>query len=383
MFPIIRSSGLKLNAKKCVFGAHEITYLGEKLTKNGVQPDRNKVSGTVDMPTPRCKEYLQRALGMVTYLAKYVPNLSVKTSALRKLLVKDTEWQWIEEHTQEWKEIKDFLSKEPVLKYFDPDKNTKVSSDASKDGLGAALLQKHMDSAMTQAEKRYAQIEKELLGLVFATEKFHEYVYAAPAEGRKEEAAATLNSKAGNSPLTSNVVPVWVSTVDHPDNERLVYALLDTQSDSTFIDESICKDLKATVQPIRLRMTTMLGRDTEIACQRATGLQVRGLSADEWIPLPQAYTKDVIPLDRSHIPTCQTAKNWEHLRGISNIPPLLDCEIGLLIGYNCPQALAPREVVTGGKSEPFALRTDLGWSVVSSSSISTLVVKGKCCHSRK
>ena len=38
--------------------------------------------------------------------------------------------------------------------------------------------------------------------------------------------------------------------------------------------------------------------------------------------------------------------------------------MGLLIGYNCPQALVPRQVVPGKESQPFAQRTDLGWSVV-------------------
>ena len=72
--------------------------------------------------------------------------------------------------------------------FYDPARRSKISSDASKDGLGAVLLQEHDGSwlpvafisrAMTSAEKNYTQIEKELLGLVFACEKFHEYVYGA------------------------------------------------------------------------------------------------------------------------------------------------------------------------------------------------------------
>lgn len=38
--------------------------------------------------------------------------------------------------------------------------------------------------------------------------------------------------------------------------------------------------------------------------------------------------------------------------------------LGLLIGYNCSQALLPREVVSGKENEPYAQRTDLGWSIV-------------------
>ncbi|KAJ8364861.1 hypothetical protein SKAU_G00136920 [Synaphobranchus kaupii] len=48
------------------------------------------------------------------------------------------------------------------------------------------------------------------------------------------------------------------------------------------------------------------------------------------------------------------------------MPPLMDCGMGLLIGYDCSRALAPRQVITGGDSEPYAVKTDLGWSIVGS-----------------
>ena len=185
---IVKASGLKLNAKKCTFRATELTYLGEKLTRNGVKPDPEKVAGINNMTIPVKKEDLQRGLGMVNYLAKYVPNFSVKTKALRQLLLNNVEWQWEARHSQEWQAIKDVLTQEPILKFFDAARNIKVSSDASKEGLGAVLLQEYdgqwlpvsfASRAMTTAEINYAQIEKELLGMVFACEKFHEYIYAA------------------------------------------------------------------------------------------------------------------------------------------------------------------------------------------------------------
>ncbi len=44
--------------------------------------------------------------------------------------------------------------------------------------------------------------------------------------------------------------------------------------------------------------------------------------------------------------------------------PALDCEIGLLIGYNCSQALLPRDVLRGNEDQPFAQRSVLGWSII-------------------
>ncbi len=42
----------------------------------------------------------------------------------------------------------------------------------------------------------------------------------------------------------------------------------------------------------------------------------------------------------------------------------LICEIGLLIWYNCPQALLPRDVLRGNEDQPFAQRSVLGWSII-------------------
>ena len=78
------------------------------------------------------------------------------------------------------------LSKHPVLQYYDESKALKVSTDAFKDGIGAVLLQEtdgqwmpvaYASRSMTAAERNYAQIEKEQLGVVFACERFHVYIY--------------------------------------------------------------------------------------------------------------------------------------------------------------------------------------------------------------
>lgn len=109
----------------------------------------------------------------------------------------------------------------------------------------------------------------------------------------------------------------------------------------------------------------MSSRDAKVSCQKLTGLQVRGFYFNKAIPLPDTYSKEFIPANRGHIPTPNTAKAWPHLEHISDeIAPLQSCDVGLLIGYNCPQALVSRQVVAGEEHQPFALKTDLGWSVI-------------------
>ena len=78
--------------------------------------------------------------------------------------------------------MKKALTTTPALSYYDVMKPVVIQCDASDSGLGAALLQNglpvaYSSRALTSAETNYAQIEKELLAIVFACEKFDQYVY--------------------------------------------------------------------------------------------------------------------------------------------------------------------------------------------------------------
>ena len=178
--------GLRLNGEKCYFRQPELPYLGEMVTTQGVKPNPLKVQAIEDMPTPKDQSELQQVLGMVTYMARFILNMSTRTSVLCSLLEKDADWQWPPGHEKARQRIKQILFSHPVLQYYDEKKPVKVSSDASKDGIRAALLLEadgqwipfaYASHYTTAAERNYAQIEKEQLRVVFACERFHSYTY--------------------------------------------------------------------------------------------------------------------------------------------------------------------------------------------------------------
>ena len=119
---------------------------------------------------------------MVAYHAKFVPKLSDITKPLQQLIQRDTEWVWSHSQRESFQKLKEALSKAPMLRYCLLKDEVTIQCDASRSGLGAALIQfsqpvAFASRAMTPAETQYAQIEKELLAIAYDCEKFDAYVY--------------------------------------------------------------------------------------------------------------------------------------------------------------------------------------------------------------
>ena len=117
-------------------------------------------------------------------MSPFIPKLADHTSDLRLLLRKDSEWQWTPSHQQAFDAVKSLICADCTLTYFDPKKPTVLQVDASLKGLGAALIQQgkpvaYASKALTDAETRYANIERELLAVVFGCTRFHTYVYGS------------------------------------------------------------------------------------------------------------------------------------------------------------------------------------------------------------
>ena len=70
------------------------TLIGHILTKEGLRPDPKETEATINMTSPKNKKELQRFLGMLTYLSKFILNLSHISAPLKTLLEKDVEWHW-------------------------------------------------------------------------------------------------------------------------------------------------------------------------------------------------------------------------------------------------------------------------------------------------
>ncbi|UYV68123.1 hypothetical protein LAZ67_5003116, partial [Cordylochernes scorpioides] len=182
----IQEAGLKLRKDKCSFLAPSLEYLGHKIAKDGLQPLPSKVEAIQAAPSPTNLTELRAFLGLLTYYSRFIPNMSSTLAPLYNLLKKEQKWKWETPEERAFKDIKEKLVHSTLLVHFDPRKRQILSCDASGVGIGAVLSQVQGDNdirpvafasrTLTPAEKKYSQLEREALGIVFGVTRFRNYL---------------------------------------------------------------------------------------------------------------------------------------------------------------------------------------------------------------
>ena len=161
-------------------------------------------------------------------------------------------------------------------------------------------------------------------------------------------------------------MPVWLSHKDRPHKETLVYAILDNQSDKSFLLKKTADELSFPFIETHLWLSTMLAENQLVESTKITGLSVWGFRSGESVNLPEIFTREIMPANRDHVPTSEMTRRWSHLKKLeAEIPPLLDCDIALLLGTNVPNVLDPIGYISSKSSDgPFGQRSILGWGIV-------------------
>ena len=197
----MQTVNLKLNKDKCHFRCTSV------ISRHGERPDPWKLKAPIKMSPknekwtcpPKMKKELQVSLGMINYLSKFSPITADIFESLRQLISVKTEWTWNAIYQKLFDKAKSIITEDACMKFYDEIKPLYLETDASAVGLGAGLLQKRhgtsylrdeapdnsvlmlitfSSKSLSRAEKRYSNIAKEALGILYRLKNIHHYCFA-------------------------------------------------------------------------------------------------------------------------------------------------------------------------------------------------------------
>lgn len=184
---ILQSKGIKCKQQKCQFLLDNITYLGRRISSQGVLPDESGVAAVKDIKPPTNIKELEAFMGKANYYHNFVPNFSSIAAPINKLRKKNTPFVWETTQQHAFEQLKQHIINAAQLAHFQDDLPLLLATDASPFGIGAVISHLYPDGSerpiafasktLDQHQARYSQIEKEGLAIIFGVKRFHQYLY--------------------------------------------------------------------------------------------------------------------------------------------------------------------------------------------------------------
>ncbi|KAL6316911.1 hypothetical protein AAG906_023566 [Vitis piasezkii] len=169
-------------------------YGGHIISKNGIEVDKAKVELIVKLPPPTNVKGIRQFLGHAGFYRRFIKDFSKISKPLCELLVKDAKFVWDEKYQKSFEELKQFLTTAPIVRAPNWKLPFEVMCDASDFAMGAVLGQRedgkpyviyYARKTLNEAQRNYTTLEKELLAMSFALDKFRAYLYLLTKQDAK------------------------------------------------------------------------------------------------------------------------------------------------------------------------------------------------------
>lgn len=186
VFKRLAVAGLTVNPNKCIFNVPEVTFYGLKFSSKGISLNDYKMEAIRLFKTPSNASVLHSFLGLSVYASRWINNLAELTAPLWNLIRSRVRWKWTPEHQQCFDQVKDSIIKS--VGYYNLNWETSITVDASPVGISAVLTQQNpsnpddkkiiicVSRKLSDTERRYSQIEREALAVVWGVERLNLYL---------------------------------------------------------------------------------------------------------------------------------------------------------------------------------------------------------------
>ncbi|RWR99559.1 Transposon Ty3-G Gag-Pol polyprotein-like protein [Dinothrombium tinctorium] len=171
-FEALRKAQLTLKLAKCKFAWTEVTFLGFRLSQNGLQPGREKLRAITDLPRPKTAREVRGFLGLCGYFRRFIAGFARISAPLTALTKKDTVFSWTPACENAFEELKSRLTSAPVLATFDAARETERNEQTE-----CWHPVTYISRRTTAAEANYHATELELLAAVWAISRLRIYLY--------------------------------------------------------------------------------------------------------------------------------------------------------------------------------------------------------------
>jgi hypothetical protein len=143
--------------------------------------DPEKVKAIMEWPVPKNSHEVKRFMGLVAYYQRFVEGFSKIAKPITTLQHKGVRYEWTEECDSALIELKRLLTSVPILRVSDMEKDFTVCMDASKQGLGSALMQNggmiaYASRKLKKHEEIYTTHDLELAVVMLALKLWRHYL---------------------------------------------------------------------------------------------------------------------------------------------------------------------------------------------------------------
>jgi len=184
VFSALRQYNLCLNPDKCVFGVDRGKFLGFMLTQRGIEANPEKCKAIIEMRSPTTIKEVQRLIGCLTTIFRFLPKLAEQTQPIVQLLKKSAGFTWTDDCEQIFQKLKTSLTSPPILHKLDTRQPLLVYITATDHTVSVTLVQdiegtQHpvyfVSRTLQDHETGYQMVEKLALSLVHAARRLRPY----------------------------------------------------------------------------------------------------------------------------------------------------------------------------------------------------------------